>query len=69
MLGQDQVLSYFAQTGLDALKGADILSTAPAKYASTVKYGDDTVGGYMKNRPDPSGGLWDADSLHHRPIQ
>src|SRR3989449_2660336 len=49
MLGKDQVLSYFAQTGLDALKGADILSTAPAKYASTVKYGDDTVGGYMRN--------------------
>jgi uncharacterized protein (DUF1501 family) len=49
MLGKDQVLSYFAQTGLDALKGADILSTAPAKYASTVKYGNDTVGQYMKN--------------------
>jgi uncharacterized protein (DUF1501 family) len=49
MLGKDQVLAYFAQTGLDALKGADILSTAPAKYASTVKYGNDTVGQYMKN--------------------
>jgi uncharacterized protein (DUF1501 family) len=49
MLGKDAVLSYFAQTGLDALKGADILSTAPAKYASTVKYGNDVVGQYMKN--------------------
>ncbi len=49
MLGKDQVLSYFAQTGLDALKGADILSTAPAKYASTVKYGDDVVAQYMRN--------------------
>src|ERR671925_1343074 len=49
MLGKDAVLSYLAQTGLDALKGADILSTAPAKYASTVKYGSDTVGQYMKN--------------------
>src|ERR671930_694328 len=37
MLGKDAVLSYFAQTGLDALKGADILSTAPSKDASKVK--------------------------------
>ena len=49
MLGKDAVLSYFAQTGLDALKGADILSTATANYASTVKYGSDVVGQYMKN--------------------
>jgi uncharacterized protein (DUF1501 family) len=49
MLGKDEVLSYFAQTGLDALKGADILTTATANYASTVKYGDDTVAQYMKN--------------------
>jgi uncharacterized protein (DUF1501 family) len=49
MLGKDAVLSYFAQTGLDALKGADILSTAPANYASTVKYGDDVVAQYMRN--------------------
>jgi uncharacterized protein (DUF1501 family) len=49
MLGKGEVLSYFAQTGLDALKGADILTTATANYASTVKYGDDTVAQYMKN--------------------
>jgi len=49
MLGKGPVLSYFAQTGLDALKGADILTTATANYASTVKYGDDTVAQYMKN--------------------
>jgi uncharacterized protein (DUF1501 family) len=49
MLGKDEVLSYFAQTGLDALKGADILTTATANYASTVQYGDDTVAQYMKN--------------------
>jgi len=42
MLGKGPVLSYFAQTGLDALKGADILSTALENYASTVKYGNDT---------------------------
>jgi uncharacterized protein (DUF1501 family) len=31
------------------LSGADILSTAPQKYASTVKYGSDTVAQYMRN--------------------
>jgi uncharacterized protein (DUF1501 family) len=49
MLGKGPVLSYFAQTGLDALKGADILSTALDNYSSTVKYGNDDVAQYMKN--------------------
>ncbi len=49
MLGKGPVLDYFAQTGLDALKGADILSTAPEKYASTVEYGNDDVAQYMRN--------------------
>lgn len=49
MLGKGPVLSYFAQTGLDALKGADILSTALDNYTSSVKYGSDDVAQYMKN--------------------
>jgi uncharacterized protein (DUF1501 family) len=49
MLGKGPVLSYFAQTGLDALKGADILSTALDNYSSSVKYGSDDVAQYMKN--------------------
>ena len=49
MLGKGPVLSYFAQTGLDALKGADILSTALDNYTSSVKYGNDDVAQYMKN--------------------
>jgi uncharacterized protein (DUF1501 family) len=49
MLGKGPVLSYFAQTGLDALEGADILSTATEKYASTVQYGNDDVAQYMRN--------------------
>ena len=49
MLGKGPVLDYFAQTGLDALKGADILSTAPEKYSSSVEYGNDTVAQYMRN--------------------
>jgi len=49
MLGKGPVLSYYAQTGLDALKGADILSTALDNYTSSVKYGSDDVAQYMKN--------------------
>jgi uncharacterized protein (DUF1501 family) len=48
-LGRTLVKEYISQTGVDALKGADILSTAPQKYASTVKYGGDTVAQYLRN--------------------
>jgi uncharacterized protein (DUF1501 family) len=49
MLGRPLVKEYISQTGSDALTGADILSTAPQKYASTVKYGSDTVAQYLRN--------------------
>ena len=49
MIGKGPVLDYFANTGLDALKGADILSTAAEKYSSTVEYGGDDVAQYMRN--------------------
>jgi len=48
-LGRTLVKEYISQTGVDALSGADILSTAPQKYASTVKYGGDAVAQYMRN--------------------
>ena len=48
-VGRGQVLDYLSHTGMDALKGADILSTAPQMYASGVEYGNDTVGQYMRN--------------------
>jgi len=48
-LGSSLVRDYISQTGTDALGGADILSTAPLKYTSTVKYGSDTVAQYMRN--------------------
>ena len=48
-LGRSMVVDYLSQTGMDALKGADILSTAPESYSSTVEYGSDVVGQYMKN--------------------
>ena len=48
-LGRTYVKEYISQTGVDALKGADILNTAPQKYASTVKYGGDVVAQYLRN--------------------
>ena len=49
MIGKGPVIDYLAQTGLDALKGAEILSSAGERYSSTVEYGNDTVGQYMRN--------------------
>ena len=49
MIGQGPVMDYLAHTGLDALKGADILSSAPEMYSSTVEYGSDVVAQYMRN--------------------
>jgi uncharacterized protein (DUF1501 family) len=48
-LGRNAVVDYLSQTGMDALKGADILSTAPEQYSSSVEYGSDVVAQYMKN--------------------
>ena len=38
-VGTGQVMEYLGQTGLDALKGADILKIAPQQYDSGVEYG------------------------------
>ena len=43
-LGAGPTMDYLGQTGLDALKGADILRTAPAQYQSSVEYGDSAIG-------------------------
>jgi uncharacterized protein (DUF1501 family) len=48
-LGRNAVVDYLSQTGMDALKGADVLSTAPEMYSSNVEYGSDVVAQYMKN--------------------
>jgi uncharacterized protein (DUF1501 family) len=37
------VMEFLGTTGLDSLKGADILKVAPQKYASTVKYPDTPI--------------------------
>ena len=49
MIGRSLVMDYLSQTGSDALRGADILSTAPAQYSSTIEYGNNDVAQYMRN--------------------
>ena len=47
--GKDAVAQFLAQTGTDALKGADILRTAPEKYSSSVEYADTPIAQSMKS--------------------
>ena len=42
-VGTGQVMEYLGQTGLDALKGADILKIAPQQYESSVEYGSSPI--------------------------
>ena len=48
-IGLGPVTDYIWETGRSALKGADILKTAPAKYSSTVEYGNYPVAQGLKN--------------------
>ena len=48
-IGRGPVIDYIRSTGTDALKGADILATAPDKYSSDLEYSSSTVGQYMRN--------------------
>ena len=48
-IGRGAVNDYIRRTGIEALKGADILSTAPGMYSSTIEYGSSAVGGYLKD--------------------
>ena len=43
-MGSGPVMEYLGQTGLDALKGADILKTAPEKYRSGIEYANSPIG-------------------------
>ena len=48
VMGSGAVMDYLGQTGLDTLKGADILSEAPKKYFSTVEYPDTPISKNLK---------------------
>ena len=42
-MGRGPVMDYLGQTGLDSLKGADILGVAPQKYSSIVEYAETSI--------------------------
>jgi uncharacterized protein (DUF1501 family) len=48
ILGTGPVMDYLGDTGRDALKGADILKTAPEIYVSSVEYADSSIGRNMQ---------------------
>lgn len=47
--GKDMISEFITQTGTDALKGADILRSAPRKYSSSVEYADNPIAQNMKS--------------------
>ena len=49
MIGSGPVNDYLSQTGLDVIKGADILNKAPGMYSSTVEYNGDYFSQWVKN--------------------
>ncbi|MCH8206634.1 MAG: DUF1501 domain-containing protein, partial [Chloroflexi bacterium] len=42
-VGTGPVMEYLGQTGLDAMKGADMLKTAPQQYTSSVEYASSAI--------------------------
>jgi len=47
-IGSGPVMDYLSQTGLDALRGADILGTVLDKYSSDVEYSDNSFAKSIK---------------------
>ena len=46
--GADTVMDYLGQTGLEAMRGADILKVAPERYSSDVEYADTPIARKLK---------------------
>ena len=49
VIGRGQANDFIRRTGIEALKGADILSTAPGMYHSEVEYLYGNIGGYLRD--------------------
>ena len=47
--GKDSVMDFLGQTGTNALKGADILRTAPTMYKSSVEYANNPMAQSLKS--------------------
>jgi uncharacterized protein (DUF1501 family) len=48
VMGGDAVMEYLGKTGLDAMRGADIIKEAPANYSSNVEYPDNPFAQSLK---------------------
>ena len=48
-MAHDNVSQFIGQTGIDALKGADILRTAPGQYSSAIEYASNPIAQSMKS--------------------
>ena len=48
-VGKGRVKDFIRRTGIEAMKGADILTTAPGKYQSEMEYMDGSIGGYLRD--------------------
>ena len=48
-VGTGPTMDYLGQTGRDALKGADIIRSAPEQYSSTVEYADTPIAKYLRD--------------------
>ena len=47
--GKEAVMGFLGQTATDALRGADIIRTAPASYSSGVEYASNGIANGLKN--------------------
>ena len=48
-IGTGPTMEYLGQTGLDALKGADVIKLAPERYSSTIEYANNAIAKSMKD--------------------
>ena len=48
-IGRGPVNDFIRRTGIEAMKGAGILTTAPGKYHSEVEYDLGNIGGYLRD--------------------
>ena len=48
-IGTGPTMDYLGQIGRDALKGADIVRSAPEMYSSTVEYADTPIAKYLRD--------------------
>jgi uncharacterized protein (DUF1501 family) len=48
-VGSGMVTDYLRSTGMDALKGADIVKVAPERYSSTVEYPNSPIASHLRD--------------------